>query len=235
MKTIAKLKHGLLSALLAFSIAGCATIDPEFRDPRDPLESFNRAMYDFNDGVDRALLKPLAEGYVAVVPPAVNKGITNFFNNLSDIRSAANNLLQLKIKRSISDLGRFAVNSTLGVLGFMDVASNMDMPRYDEDFGQTLGVWGFEPGPFIVLPLLGPSSARDTVGTVVDWYADPLTYVQNDAWRWSLKGLRLVDTRADLLNASRVLDEAALDPYAFVRDAYLQKRRSEVYDGNPPE
>jgi phospholipid-binding lipoprotein MlaA len=154
---------------------------------------------------------------------------------LGDITSAINNLLQFKVGRAFSDLGRVAINTTIGIGGLFDVASNMNLPRYGEDFGQTLGAWGVASGPYLVLPIIGPSSLRDSVGVVADWFTDPVTYVQDDTLRWSLRGLDLVDTRADMLNASRVLDQAALDPYSFVRDAYLQKRRNEVYDGNPPE
>ena len=217
----------------SLALAGCAT-GPD-RDPRDPLEPFNRAAYSFNEMVDRIVLEPLAQGYQAITPAPVDKGVTNFFNNLADLRSAVNNLLQFKIGRAFSDVGRFAVNSTVGFLGLMDVASNMDLPRYNEDFGQTLGVWGVGSGPYIVLPFFGPSSGRDGVGVVVDWFTDPVMLVEDDAVRWGLRGLKLIDTRADLLGASRVLDQAALDPYAFVRDAYLQQRQSAVYDGNPPE
>jgi phospholipid-binding lipoprotein MlaA len=214
-------------------LGGCATGDD--RDPRDPLEPLNRVTYKFNDMLDRAVIKPLAQGYEYIMPAPANQGVTNFFNNVNDIRSALNNLLQLKVGRAFSDVGRVAINSTVGILGLIDVASNMNLPRYNEDFGQTLGVWGFGPGPFIVLPLLGPSSGRDTVGLVVDWYTDPITHMNDDDWRWALRGLELIDTRADLLNASRVLEEASLDPYAFIRDAFLQRRRSLVYDGNPPD
>ncbi len=232
------LETGVIRAMvLAVMIlmGGCATTDPDFADPRDPLEGFNRAMFSLNDTLDRALFKPLAEGYNLIVPAPVNKGITNFFNNLGDVTSAINNLLQFKIGRAFSDLGRVAINTTIGIGGLFDVASNMNLPRYGEDFGQTLGAWGVASGPYLVLPVIGPSSARDSVGVVADWFTDPVTYVQDDTLRWSLRGLDLVDTRADLLNASRVLDQAALDPYSFVRDAYLQRRRNEVYDGNPPE
>lgn len=222
----------VLPAAVMVMLAGCAT-GPD-RDPGDPLEDFNRAAYSFNELLDRALIKPLAQGYSAITPAPVNKGVTNFFNNLRDIRSAANNLLQFKIGRAFSDVGRVAVNSTIGILGLMDVASNMNLPRYDEDFGQTLGVWGVGSGPYIVLPFLGPTSGRDGIGLVVDWFADPVTYIEDDALRLSLRGLDIIDTRADLLSASRVLDQAALDPYAFVRDAYLQRREDLVYDGNPP-
>jgi phospholipid-binding lipoprotein MlaA len=204
-------------------------------DPSDPWERYNRDMYAFNEALDRSFFKPLARGYNAITPDPVNRGITNFFNNLEDVRSALNNLLQFKIGRAFSDLGRVAVNSTAGLLGVMDVASNMNLPRYDEDFGQTLGVWGLDPGPYLVLPFFGPSSARDGVGVVVDWYTYPVILIDDPWIRWGLLGLDVIDTRADLLYASRVLEEAALDPYAFVRDAYLQRRRDLVYDGNPPE
>ena len=229
--------HKLALALLlgAFlGLGGCAT--GEDRNPRDPLEPLNRAVHSFNtDLLDRAVLKPLAQGYQYIMPEPANQGVTNFFNNLADIRSALNNLLQFKIGRAFSDVGRVAINSTVGVLGLIDVASNLNLPRHGEDFGQTLGVWGFGPGPFIVWPLLGPSSGRDSVGLVVDWYTDPITHINDDNWRLGLRGLDLIDTRADLLSASRVLEEAALDPYAFMRDAFLQRRRSLVYDGNPPD
>lgn len=220
-------------ALMA-ALTGCATIDSDYRDPGDPFESYNRSMHRFNDGLDRAIFKPVARGYNAIVPDPVNRGVTNFFGNLADVTSAINNVLQLKIGRALNDVGRILVNTTLGVFGFMDVASNMNIPKSGEDFGQTLGVWGMGPGPYIVWPILGPRTGRDTIGMVVDWYTDPVYYVEDDTVRWSLRGLRFVDARADLLGASRIMEEAALDPYAFLRDAYLQKRRDKVYDGNPP-
>lgn len=221
----------MLSACLG--LAGCATV--EYPDPSDPFEGFNRSVYQFNEALDDAIFKPVGRGYNAIVPEPVNRSVTNFFNNLEDVRSAINNLLQFKVGRAFSDVGRVAINSTVGIAGLFDVASNMDFPRYDEDFGQTLGTWGVASGPYLVLPLLGPSSVRDGVGTVVNWYTHPLAYVNDDTLQWGLVGLDLVDTRADLLNASRVLEQAALDPYAFLRDAYLQRRQNLVYDGNPPE
>lgn len=219
----------------AVALGGCATIDPAQRNPRDPWEPFNRAVFEFNDGLDRAIIKPLAQGYRAVVPAPVDMGVTNFFANLADVRSAVNNLLQFKVTRAASDVGRVVVNSTVGVAGLFDVATNMNLPRYNEDFGQTLGVWGMRSGPYLVLPFFGPSSGRDAIGLVGDWYADPLTYLDDGTVAWGLKGLRVIDRRADLLAASKVLEQAALDPYAFVRDAFLQRRESDIHDGNPPE
>lgn len=215
-------------------LGGYATADPDFSDPRDPLEGFNRVMFSFNDLLDRAFVKPLAEGYSLIVPAPMDKGVTNFFNNLEDITSAINSLLQFKIAHAATNLTRVVVNTTVGIGGLFDVASHLDLQRHEEDFGQTLGTWGVASGPYLVLPVLGPSSGRDAIGVVVDWFTDPVTYVQDDTVRWSLRGLDLVETRASLLNASRVVDQAALDPYAFVRDVYLQRRRSVVYDGNPP-
>ena len=235
MKSAAAWRTWVIALLIGVSVglAGCAT--GPHADPKDPFEDYNRATYSFNELLDRALLTPLAQGYNAITPAPVDKSVTNFFDNLRDVRSAINNLLQFKIGRAFSDVGRVAVNSTVGILGLMDVASNMNLPSYKEDFGQTLGVWGFDSGPFIVLPLLGPSSGRDGIGLVADWFTDPLNYIDDEGARLGLKGLNIVDTRSDLLNASRVVDQAALDPYAFIRDASLQRREDLVYDGNPPE
>jgi ABC-type transporter lipoprotein component MlaA len=167
-------RRGLTAAAAGLCLAltsACAT-DP-FGDPRDPFEEVNRATFSFNELLDRALFTPLAQGYNAITPAPVNRGVTNFFNNLGDIGSAANNLLQFKVGRAVSDLGRVAVNSTLGILGVVDVASNLNLPRYNEDFGQTLGVWGLEPGPYLVLPIIGPSTVRDASGFAVDFLFDP--------------------------------------------------------------
>ena len=218
---------------VAALVAGCAS-DPAHVNTRDPWEPFNRVVYQFNDDFDNAFLKPVAKGYRAITPAPVDRGITNFFENVADVRNAVNNALQFKMTRALTSAGRVVVNSTVGVLGFVDVASNLNMPKYNEDFGQTLGSWGLAPGPYVVLPFLGPSTGRDTVGLVADWYTDPLTYVNDGGVAWGLKGLRLIDRRADLLAASKVLEQAALDPYSFVRDGYLQRRYSDIYDGNPP-
>ncbi len=223
----------LVAATLLLLLAGCATVS-EPRDERDPLEGFNRTMYRFNDAFDRAIAKPVAEGYQKVVPRPVNRGISNFFSNLGDVVVLLNDVFQLKGQQAASDLGRIAFNSTVGLGGIFDVASHMDMPKHNEDFGQTLGYWGVGPGPYLVLPFLGPSTIRDGIGRLPDAEVYPVYRVDHDRTRWSLIAIEAVDTRAGLLRAGRVLEEAALDPYTFLRDAYLQKRRYEIHDGNPP-
>jgi phospholipid-binding lipoprotein MlaA len=227
-----------LTAVAAVALAllgGCATTGAGGGDPRDPYEPMNRAIYKFNDEFDKAIAKPVAEAYRAFVPDVVRTGVGNFFSNINDVLVALNNTLQGKIPDAINDLGRVAVNTTLGVLGFRDVATELGVPKNNEDFGQTLGRWGFRDGPYIVLPILGPSNVRDTFGWVGDIYTSPLVGVDNVNLRNSLIGLRFVTVRADLLEASAILETAALDPYEFVRDAYLQRRRNLVHDGNPPE
>jgi len=220
--------------LLLTLVSGCASVPNEYRDPQDPLESYNRGMYAFNEAADAAVFKPIAKGYKAIVPEPVDRGITNFFNNIADVTSAVNNLLQFKLSRAGSDVGRLAVNTTVGMLGFFDVATNMGLPSYKEDFGQTLGYWGGEPSPYLVLPFLGPSTLRDTIGLGGDVLTSPLFNLDMDRVYWGLVGLDVVDKRADLLKAEKLLQEAALDPYVFVRDAYLQRRRDQIFDGNPP-
>lgn len=220
--------------LLVAWIGGCSSVPDEYRDPRDPLESYNRGMHDFNTGFDDVLLKPVAKGYKAITPDPLDRGITNFFNNIADVTSAVNNLLQFKLSRFGSDIGRVTTNSTVGLLGFFDVATNMGLPSYKEDFGQTLGYWGGDPSPYLVLPILGPSTVRDTVGLTGDILVDPFFSVEKNTIYWGFIALRVVDTRADLLTASKILEAAAVDPYSFVRDAYLQRRRNQIYDGNPP-
>lgn len=220
--------------ILAAVLVGCTSVPKDQRDPRDPWESFNRGTYKFNTDFDNAFVKPVARGYKAITPEQVDRSITNFFNNVADVTSAVNNLLQFKLSRFGSDVGRVAVNSTVGIVGLFDVATNMGLPSYKEDFGQTLGYWGFGPGPYVVLPLLGPSSVRGTFGWAGDILVDPFFSVSKDEIYWGFVALRLIDTRADLLKASEIIEENAIDPYSVVRDAYLQRRRNQVYDGNPP-
>jgi phospholipid-binding lipoprotein MlaA len=222
---------GALAALAL--LAGCATL-PGPRDPRDPFESVNRGVYNFNDRLDRAVLQPTARAYRAVVPQFVRTSVGNVFGNLRDVRSVINNTLQGKFTTAYTDFGRVAINSTLGVLGLFDIASEAGIEKHDEDFGQTLGWYGVRDGPFIMLPLFGPSSARDTLGWGVDIFTDPVTYVDPSGVRYSIAGTRMVNARANLLDAKQVLDAAALDPYVFMRDAYLQRRRNLVFDGKPP-
>ena len=217
-------------ALSVVLLAGCAT----GKDPRDPFEGFNRGVYEFNEAVDRAVLKPVAQAYRFVLPQFVRSSVGNFFSNLNDVLVAVNNVLQGKFTAAYTDLGRVAINSTVGILGLFDVATEAGIEKHNEDFGQTLGWWGINEGPFIMLPFLGPSTARDTVGRVADHYGDIVTYVDPTRSRNQLWGTRVVNRRSELLDASEVLQTAALDPYEFVRDAYLQRRRNLVYDGAPP-
>ena len=225
-----RLKAAVLCMVLSLTfLGGCATTTPS-----DPLEPMNRAIYSFNDGLDIAIVKPLAEGYRAVLPLFARTGISNFFSNINDVLIALNNLLQGKIVNAVSDLGRVVVNSTVGVLGFMDVATNLGLEKHNEDFGQTLGYWGVGDGPYLVLPFAGPSNLRDAAGRFVDYRTDPLTYVNSMRARNVLWGVRLLSQRADLLDTSKILEAAALDPYEFLRDAYLQRRRNLVHDGSPP-
>ena len=217
-------------ALSMTLLGGCATNG----DPRDPLEPLNRGIYKFNDGVDALVIKPAASFYTALVPEWIRSGVGNFFSNLNDVIVAANSLLQLKMQQAGQDVARIVVNSTVGVLGLFDVATGIGLDKHDEDFGQTLGYWGLGDGPYIVLPILGPSNVRDSVGWVGDFYTWPVTYVDDDSTRNILVGVRVISARADLLASSSILETAALDPYAFVRDAYLQRRRNLIYDGKPP-
>jgi phospholipid-binding lipoprotein MlaA len=223
----------LLALLLAtFVLGGCATTNGG--NSADPWENLNRKTFAFNDTLDRAVLKPVATGYEKVVPGFAREGVNNFFDNLDDIGTSLNNLLQGKPGQGLSDAGRFLVNTTLGVFGLWDVATPMGLEKHNEDFGQTLGVWGVRSGPYLVLPLLGPSSARDAPARIVDpsWYYS--TYVDPESLYWGLWGLEKVRTRANLLKAETLVNDAALDKYSFIRDAWLQRRRSQVYDGNPP-
>lgn len=220
-------------ALVALAVlAGCASAPSA--DPRDPFESFNRSMYSVNDAVDRAVLKPVATTYRDVLPSPVRTGVSNFFHNLQDGWSVVNNTLQLKGEGAVLSALRFGVNTFLGLGGVLDIASEMQIDRHTEDFGQTLGHWGVGAGPYLVLPLLGPSTVRDTAAMPVDGQGDVVGRVSDRAARNSATVVRGVDHRARLLGATDTLDQVALDPYTFARDAFLQRRRSQVYDGDPP-
>jgi len=224
-------RAGLVALLVALTLlGGCASTG----NPRDPFEPLNRGIYHFNDGVDTVLLKPVAEVYRGVLPQFVQTGVSNFYSNINDVIVALNNLLQGKFLNAASDVGRIAVNTTVGVLGVFDAATHIGLEKHDEDFGQTLGYWGIEPGPYLVIPLLGPSSVRDAIGRLVDFITDPITYVNPTRDRNILWGVRFVNRRSELLETSKILETAALDPYEFLRDAYLQRRRNLVYDGSPP-
>lgn len=227
-----RIKTVLLGMLVLLSLSflgGCATTNP-----RDPLEPMNRAIYSFNDGVDTAIFKPIAEGYRAVLPNFARTGISNFFSNINDVLISLNNLLQGKIVNAVSDLGRVVVNTTIGVLGLMDVATDFGLEKHNEDFGQTLGYWGVGDGPYLMLPLLGPSNVRDGASRFVDYKTDPVTYIKSMRARNVTWGVRMISQRADLLDTTKILDAAALDRYEFLRDAYLQRRRNLVHDGSPP-
>ncbi len=221
--------------LLAVTLAagGCASTQAPaaggggFKEPghADPLEPYNRAMFSFNDTLDKALFKPLAQGYVKVVPETGRTMIGNVFSNVGDIWVSVNNLLQGRFRNSASDLGRFAINSTAGIFGLFDVATDMGLEKHYEDLGLTLGSWGMSAGPYVVLPLLGPSSLRDGVGVVVQVQYDPLQTIDSTGQRNNATALRLIDARAGFLASEKLLDAAALDRYLFVRDSYLQRRR----------
>ncbi|MBM3351441.1 MAG: VacJ family lipoprotein [Betaproteobacteria bacterium] len=214
----------------ALMLTGCAT-----QSSKDPLEGINRGIYKFNDVADKAVIKPVAKGYKAVAPAPVRTGINNFFNNLGTLTSILNNLLQFKFANAFSEAGRFVINSTFGLAGFIDVAGMDKMPVHKEDFGQTLGYWGVGTGPYLVLPFLGPSNVRDLTGLTFDTVtSDPITYTHNIGeirLHNQLRTAQFIDRRTELLDASDLVDEASLDPYAFMRDAYLQRRASLVQDG----
>jgi len=226
----------LLLACAVMILSGCASTQ-YVADERDPWQGFNRTMYGFNDGLDRALLKPAAKGYKAVAPDFVETGVRNFFDNLDDISVAVNNLLQGKVSNSFSDIGRLAINSTIGVLGLFDVASSMGLTKHDEDFGQTLGVWGMDSGPYIMWPLFGPSTLRDSPSLVVDRVLlNPLTYVEiKTGERIAIVALDVVSVRAELLSLEETVDEISTDKYTFIREAYLDRRDFLVNDGSPAE
>jgi len=226
----------IAATLLVLVVSGCAhTNGPEARSDTDPLEPYNRAMFQFNERADQIVIKPLAQGYKRVVPDGMRKSVGNFFLNLSEPTTIVNDILQGKLSQAAHDTMRFIINSTWGVLGLFDVATPMGMARHEEDFGQTFSVWGIGQGPYLVLPLWGPSTLTDGIGLIpAVLYTDPRTAVKlKDEIEYGLIATNVIDTRARFLGASKVAD-VQLDPYVFRRESYLQRRQQLVYDGNPP-
>jgi len=227
-----QLKIALLAVMLLLS--GCATTQ-QVEGVNDPLEGYNRAMFAANGLLDKVILKPVTTVYDTIIPPPINQGITNFFSNLNEISVVFNDLAQFKFRQAYEDTGRFLLNSTVGVAGIFDIATMAGLEKHHEDFGQTLAVWGVDSGAYLILPLLGPSSSRDVFRFATYAYTDPVGYLNDVPLRNELWGLNFVDHRAALLGADNILEEAALDKYEYVREAYLQYRQNLVYDGNPPE
>lgn len=216
-------------------LQGCAMTTGVAVDPRDPWEGMNRKVYAFNDALDVAVVRPVAQAYVEVVPSFVRTGVRNFVGNLVDVWSVVNAGLQFKGQAAAEGFMRVAVNSTLGLYGVLDIATDAGISRPREDFGQTLGHWGVAPGPYVILPLFGPSTLRDSLALPLDMQASPARFFSGSDAQAAVTVLRITDLRASLLTAGDALKAASLDPYSFLRDAWLQKRQSEVYDGNPPQ
>jgi phospholipid-binding lipoprotein MlaA len=221
---------GVLALSMA-ALQGCATVD----NHGDPIEGWNRKVFGFNETVDENVLKPAAKGYVAVTPEPFRTAVGNVFGNLKDVWSTANLFLQGRFRDGTLGVIRVTVNTTFGLGGLIDIATPMQLDRPNEDFGQTLGVWGFKPGAYIVWPLLGPSTLRDSVGIPGDLYFSATTLASTPSQANGLRVLQLVNTRASLMSATNLLDDVALDKYAFVRDAYLQRRQNLIYNGYPPD
>ena len=229
MKLIHMTKHFnkfFVAILVTFFMFGCAS-----QQNRDPLEGLNRSVYKFNDVVDKVALKPVAQGYQAITPSPIQTGVNNFFKNIRDVVTLVNELFQFKFKQAANTTGRVAVNTTVGVLGIFDVHSKSGGVRTKEDFGQTLGYYGFDSGAYLVLPLLGPSSTRDGIGFITDAvFFDPIGYINDDTARWTTIAIAVVDKRADLMDDIDIRDKA-FDPYAYMRDSYIQNRENLVKDG----
>ena len=219
--------------MLALGLAGCASVPNP--TPSDPMESWNRGVYKFNDTLDRAVVKPVATVYQDDVPDVVRRGVGNFFGNLADAWTFVNDVLQLKGEDAGNSLTRFWVNTFMGIGGFVDIASELQIPRHTEDFGQTLGHWGVGSGPYIMLPVLGPSTLRDTGALPVDWWGDWVTHADDITTRNALYVGRAIHQRAGLLKQEDLMEGATTDRYSLVRDVYLQFRRNQVYDGDPPD
>ncbi len=222
-------------------LTGCASVPPapagasgQAAVPADPWEAWNRKVYSFNDAVDNAVVRPVATAYRDVVPQLVRTGVSNFLGNIGDVWSAANHLLQGKVGSGLEMGFRALTNTVMGLGGVLDPATEFGMQRRSEDFGQTLGVWGLGQGPYVMLPLLGPSTVRDTFGLLVDRQFSPSSLPTTDAGTYAVTAVEVVSLRASLLDATRMLDQVALDRYSFLRDAYLQRRRDAQYDGAPP-
>lgn len=234
MKTSLQTKRPtrLLWLALTASLVGCATTGKN--DPRDPLEGWNRGVQKINDNLDSYFMKPVAKGYQWLLPSFMDRGITNFFSNIEDLGVIANDLLQGKLVQSGQDTGRILVNTTLGLGGFIDVASDLAMPKHYEDLDQTLGFWGVPSGPYLVLPLVGPSSPRGALGLVGDTASNPINWISPAAIPYGTGTVKTIDMRADLLSTDKIVDQASLDRYEFIRNAYFQQRNNLIYDGNPP-
>ena len=237
-RSLLRITSLLAGGVVATALAGCTTIEAARGGPGqrlDPWENWNRKVFNFNEGVDRAVLKPVATAYTNVVPQPVRRGVGNFFGNFADAWSAVNNMLQGKFELGFEDATRVGANTLFGLFGVLDVASEMGLEHHYEDFGQTLGRYGVGAGAYIVLPILGPSSVRDAAAIPINRLASPPAFFDGTATQLGLTALQIVNTRAGLLGATRVIDDIALDKYTFVRDAYLQRRRSLVFDGDVPE
>jgi len=239
MKSTRRRSARIAAALVAAAaLAGCQTIREGRGGPGqklDPWESWNRKVFKFNEDVDHAILIPAATAYTNVVPQPVRRSVGNFFNNFADAWSAINNMLQGKVQAGFEDATRVGANTLFGLFGILDVASEMGLEHHYEDFGQTLGRYGVGAGAYVVLPILGPSSVRDAVALPVDWQATPTAFFDETSAKVGMTVLQILNTRSALLGATRVIDDISLDKYTFVRDAYLQRRRSLVFDGNEPE
>lgn len=228
---VAQCRHWVAGGFVALAL--CGTVLAE-ENPRDPYEGFNRSMFAVNEAVDKFTAKPVAQAYDMVTPLPVKAGVGNFFGNVGDLWIGANSAMQGKFGDAGVDFGRLLINSTVGIFGFFDVASELGLEKHEEDFGQTMAVWGVGDGGYMFWPIIGPRTVRDTAGWVVDSYADPVWRARPIATRNSMVALRFVDIRASLLPAEKVVEEAALDKYAYIRDAYLQRRRNQIFDGRPP-
>lgn len=227
------MRFRLLLLATAGLLTGCASLPPGERDPRDPLERYNRTVFRFNDALDRNIARPVAQAYVKVTPAPVRSGLGNFFNNLTYPTVIINDLLQLKLKAFVSDTARLVLNTTIGIGGLFDPASQLGLPAGDEDFGQTLGRWGVPAGPYFLWPIAGPSTIRDTVAWIPDQYTDPKTYVSPWELRLGLNAFDLFLDRVELLPTDDLI-RRSFDPYVFMRNAYLDRREFQVRDGNVP-